>query len=114
MKSRITTHVLDTSRGVPAKGIRVTLEKQTRSMWKKLGTDVTDADGRCNRLLSTTARLSSGAYRLTFKTGSYFRASRRESFHPSISIVFHVKSTTSHYHVPLLLSPYGYTTYRGS
>lgn len=114
MKSRITTHVLDTSRGLPAGGIRVSLEKQTRSTWKRLGIDVTDADGRCSKLLTPGKNVSTGLYRLTFKTAAYFRSMRVKTFYPYVSITFEIRTSAAQYHVPLLLSPFGYATYRGS
>ena len=115
MKSPITTHVLDTSRGYAAAGIRVTLEKQAKqSMWRKLAEDITDADGRCNKLFSPRTRLSKGVYRLTFETAQYFRSKRVQSFYPFVAVSFTVKATKAHYHVPLLLSPFGYATYRGT
>ena len=112
MKSPISTHVLDTSRGVPAKGIRVRLERKSKTGWSTVGTGVTDSDGRCTTLVRS--RLSNGVYRLTFETGRYFRTLRVKAFFPYVTTTFHITSTTSHYHIPLLLSPYGYTTYRGS
>ena len=114
MKSKITTHVLDTSRGVPARGIRVTLEKQSGSTWKKLGADVTDADGRCSNLLSPGKTVSKGVYRLTFETAAYFRSMKIRTFYPHISVTFEIRSSAAHHHVPVLLNPFGYTTYRGS
>ena len=115
MKSPITTHVLDTSRGCAAAGIRVTLEKQAKqSVWRKLGEDATDVDGRCNTLMSPDARLTTGVYRLTFDTASYFRSKHVKSFYPYISVAFEVKAGPAHCHVPLLISPFSYATYRGS
>ena len=112
--SAITTHVLDTSVGKPAAGVGVTLEKQEGGAWKTLASGATNADGRAAELLSGGATLAAGTYRLRFDTAAYFRARGVESFYPHVEIVFHVKDTAQHYHVPLLLSPYGYSTYRGS
>jgi 5-hydroxyisourate hydrolase len=115
MKSPITTHVLDTSRGCAAEGIRVTLEKKSKpSVWRKLGEDTTDADGRCNKLVTPRTRLSKGIYRLTFETARYFGSKRVQSFYPYVIVSFTVRSVGAHYHVPLLLSPFGYSTYRGT
>ena len=114
MKSRITTHVLDTSRGVPARGIRVVLEKQSGSSWKKVGADITDQDGRCTKLLRPGKSVSKGTFRLTFNTAAYFRSMKVQTFYPYVSIAFEIKSSTAHYHVPVLVSPFGYSTYRGS
>ena len=106
----ITTHVLDTTRGRPAFSIPVTLEVQVSEQeWKQLGSDKTDADGRARNLLDPGAPLNKGVYRLTFDVEAYQRG-----FHPVIVVVFHVENPGEHYHVPLLLSKFGYTTYRGS
>jgi 5-hydroxyisourate hydrolase len=115
MKSPITTHVLDTSRGRPASGVRVTLEKKTKTPeWKKISAGTTDEDGRCNSLVPDDAKLSPGVYRLTFETAPYFRARGTETFYPYIAVSFEIRSSKSHYHIPLLLNPYSYSTYRGS
>jgi len=106
--SAITTHVLDTSRGRPAAGIRVTLEAQAvDGGWEISGRGVTDADGRARSLLPEGATLATGVYRLTFDN-------LPEGLYPQVTIAFRVTDPSSHYHIPLLLSPYGYTTYRGS
>ena len=110
--SPITTHVLDTSRGKPAAGVGVVLARQAGSEWAELGRGVTDADGRNRTLL--TGELTAGVYRLTFGTGAYFAAQGTVGFFPEVSIVFRIDETRSHYHVPLLLNPFGYSTYRGS
>ena len=103
----ITTHVLDTAKGRPAAGIGVTLEVQG-SGWESIGSGVTDADGRL-RTLTEGVKLAPGTYRLTFTTGSY-----GSPFFPEVAITVRVEDPAQHYHVPLLLSPYGYSTYRGS
>jgi 5-hydroxyisourate hydrolase len=110
--SGITTHVLDTSRGRPASGVPVLLELRSEDGWREAGRAETDADGRVKQLL--TAPLSAGVYRLTFGIETYFRAQGIETFYPEASIVFQVRDAAQHHHVPLLLSPYGYSTYRGS
>jgi 5-hydroxyisourate hydrolase len=113
--SAITTHVLDTSRGCPAAGVSVALELLTEGgEWKRLGSGVTGADGRVRDLLPANSVLTVGAYRLTFDAAAYYRALKMDCFYPSIPIVFEVRATSEHFHVPLLLSPYGYSTYRGS
>lgn len=113
--SAITTHVLDTARGRPASGVPVVLEVRSAGReWKVLGKGITDADGRLKNLLPQGLNLGPGTYRLTFDTAAYFRAQNLEGFFPEASIVFAVHDAAQHYHVPLLLSPYGYTTYRGS
>jgi 5-hydroxyisourate hydrolase len=112
--STITTHVLDLSRGRPATGINLTLERKgSGEAWTKVGTGKTDGDGRNKELLGGQ-RLTAGVYRLSFGTGEYYTALGTGTFYPSVTIVFEVKAAGEHHHVPLLVSPYGYSTYRGS
>ena len=110
--SGITTHVLDTSRGRPAAGVPVVLERALDSGWSPAGRGTTDADGRASDLLSSGPE--EGRYRLTFDTGAYFRAVGEVGFYPEVVVTFVVERAEEHYHVPLLLSPFGYSTYRGS
>jgi 5-hydroxyisourate hydrolase len=110
--SGITTHVLDTSRGRPASGVRLTLHVHEKGAWKELARGATDDDGRCKTL--TPAGVGGGRYRITFDTGAYFEGQNAETFYPEVSVLFEVKDDATHYHVPLLLSPWGYATYRGS
>ncbi len=112
--SAITTHVLDVARGRPASGVPVLLEIRRESDWRELGRALTDADGRARQLLPADTALTAGVYRITFNTGTYFRIQGIDGFYPEASVVFHVRDANQHYHVPLLLSPYGYSTYRGS
>ncbi len=112
--SAITTHVLDTSRGCPAAGVEVELEQlDAGENWAPIGRGVTDADGRLRTLMPAGARPVPGTYRLVFATAAYFKAHRRDSFFPRVVIIFTV-GDDPHYHVPLLLSPFGYSTYRGA
>lgn len=112
--SPITTHVLDTAHGHPAADVAVVLEELTESGWIVVGGGSTDADGRLRTLLQPGS-LKTGTYRLIFDTGAYFTAKDITGyFYPQAVVVFAVRDTTQHYHVPLLLSPYGYSTYRGS
>lgn len=112
MSASITTHVLDTSRGRPAQGVGVSLELEAAGGWRLVGRGATNSDGRVTDLFA--GELTAGKYRLRFDTGAYFSARQMSSFYPSVEITFFVLDTTQHYHVPLLLSPYGYSTYRGS
>lgn len=112
--SAITTHVLDTSVGKPARGVAVTLSRRTDEGWVALATGETDADGRVHDLLPGRESLSVGVYRLSFAIGTYFSARQIETFYPHADVTFSVRQTGQHYHVPLLVSPYGYATYRGS
>jgi 5-hydroxyisourate hydrolase len=113
--STISTHVLDTSTGMPARGMRVSLEHVIQhGEGDVLGSGVTDDDGRAKNLLSAGRTLGDGVYRLRFDTAGYFARDGRTAFFPDVSITFRVGNEAQHYHVPLLLSPFGYTTYRGS
>ncbi|HEV2130751.1 MAG TPA: hydroxyisourate hydrolase [Longimicrobiaceae bacterium] len=112
--SAITTHVLDTARGRPASGVPVLLELHADGAWRDLARGSTDADGRLRDLLPAGQALVAGSYRLTFDTAAYFRAQGVEGFYAEVTIAFEVRDPAQHYHVPLLLSPYGYSTYRGS
>ena len=114
--SRITTHVLDTALGRPAAGVKARLERIGTNGREPevLGQGTTDEDGRLRDLAPPGPALLPGSYRLTFDTGAYFRDQDLEGFYPQVSIDFDVRDGLEHYHVPLLLSPYGYSTYRGS
>lgn len=112
--SAITTHVLDTSLGRPAGGVPVTIEFERSGSWELVGRGTTDGDGRIKELLPPDCTLQAGNYRLTFDTATYFAARNVEAFYPEASIVFTIRDPAQHYHVPLMLSPFGYSTYRGS
>jgi len=108
----ITTHILDTSRGKPASGVLVTLERrESDGSWSPVGHGETDPEG-CLQTL-TPEPVENGIYRLTFDTGTYFRERHIETFFSEVIILFNVDDGEQHYHVPLLLSPWGYSTYRG-
>ena len=111
--SQLTTHILDTSIGKPAAGISVLLEQKSNPDWKKIAEGISNADGRINDLLAKDAFLESGDYRLSFDTSVYFTKQNKKTFYPKITIEFTI-ADKSHYHVPLLLNPFGYSTYRGS
>lgn len=108
----ISTHVLDTSRGCPAAGVPIVLERALDSGWERVGGGTTDGDGRARQLL--TSAPEDGRYRITFDTGAYFGGLGAAGFYPEVSVTFVVQRGEEHYHVPLLLSPFGYSTYRGS
>lgn len=112
--SHITTHVLDISIGRPAANVAVTLETQPRGgEWAELARGATDADGRLRDWAEPKA-LPAGIYRLIFDTKAYFAVRNVASLYPQVVIVFEVRDAQEHYHIPLLLSPFGYSTYRGS
>ena len=112
--SALTTHVLDTSLGRPAAGVGVTLERREAGVFIELGRGRTDADGRCRELLPPGVSLQPSVYRLSFDSGAYFGERGVPAFYPQVSVVFEVREPAQHHHVPLLLSPFGYSTYRGS
>jgi 5-hydroxyisourate hydrolase len=112
--SQITTHVLDTSRGRPAANLPVTLFQNQGDDWHSLATGVTNQDGRIGGLLSSDTKLAAGIYRMHFNTKAYFDANQEKGFYPYVDIVFELDASGDHYHIPLLLSAYGYSTYRGS
>jgi 5-hydroxyisourate hydrolase len=113
--SPITTHVLDVSRGRPAAGVFIHLERIGGDGRPELiGEGRTDENGRLANVLHDDAKLTDGAYRLRFDVGAYFEAAGVTAFYPIVEVVFVVKAAEEHYHVPLLISPFGYSTYRGS
>ena len=113
--NRISTHGLDTVLGKPAKDVQVRLERrQTSGKWLEMASARTDQDGRCDQLLPDNAILQAGDYRLIFDTAKYFGAQKVDGLYPIVEITFQVRDGESHFHIPLLLSPNGYTTYRGS
>lgn len=112
--SHITTHILDLSLGRPAAHVSVLLESQASSgAWSELARAATDHDGRVNTFPAADS-LQAGMHRLTFDTRAYFAARNSATLYPQVIIVFEVTDPRAHYHIPLLLSPYGYSTYRGS
>jgi 5-hydroxyisourate hydrolase len=113
--SRISTHVLDTALGRPAAGVMVHLDcAELSGEWREISALATDDDGRCPNLLPADRALTPGQYRLSFETGSYHHAQSVEGLYPTVDITVTVRNGEIHLHVPLLLSPNGYTTYRGS
>ncbi len=113
--SAITTHVLDTARGRAAAGVGVVLDRRADDgRWDHVGRGHTDNDGRLRTLYPATEPLRPGVYRLTFDTGRYFEAQGITAFYPEVSVVFETAPGEKHYHVPLLLSPFGFSTYRGT
>jgi 5-hydroxyisourate hydrolase len=113
MSSPITTHVLDTSLGKPATGVACVLERFAADNWQSIGNGTTNSDGRITNLIPAGS-LTAGRYRLTFAVEEYFEQRKVATFYPSVVIEFMIVEPQQHYHVPLLISPFGYSTYRGS
>ncbi len=112
---RISTHVLDIAQGKPAKDVPVRLQRQDSSgKWVPVGSAQTDQDGRCGQLLREGELLREGPYRLTFDTAIYYTACGIQGLYPVVEVTFQVQDGESQFHIPLLLSANGYTTYRGS
>jgi 5-hydroxyisourate hydrolase len=112
--SSISTHILDTARGTPAAGVAITLYKQESHKWEAIGSGATDNDGRVPDLCKNHPNLSAGTYKMHFDTQQYFSATGDNLFYPYAEVVFIIDQHKQHYHIPLLLSPFGYSTYRGS
>ena len=110
----ISTHVLDTALGHPASAVPVALAYMTNGAWSPLNEAATDADGRCKDLLPSTRPLVPGMYRIRFETASYYERNHLAGLYPYVEIIFTVSAGQQHYHIPLLLTANGYTTYRGS
>lgn len=112
--SQITTHILDTAIGKPAEGINLSLSQYLNNEWIQLGKGKTNSDGRVADLLSEDRVLEAGRYKVLFITEQYFKKQSVEAFYPYAEIVFDIEGDGQHYHIPLLLSPFAYSTYRGS
>jgi 5-hydroxyisourate hydrolase len=113
-RSPITVHVLDTGRGRPATGLTVLLEQADGKGWREVARGKTDGDGRIETLLPKNKAIAVGTYRITFESGAYFAESKTKTFYPRIPVIFEITEPKEHHHIPLLLSPFGYSTYRGS
>ncbi|MBA1246648.1 MULTISPECIES: hydroxyisourate hydrolase [Pseudomonas] len=110
----LSVHVLNLETGVPSSGVNVTLERHIGEAWQPLAQGTTNEQGRIAELYPSDKPLQKGEYRVVFKTGEYYKKTGHETFFPEIPVIFEVKQTDQHYHIPLLLSPYGFSTYRGS
>lgn len=111
--SQLTTHILDTTQGKPAAGVEIALYQQHQTDWKEIVRGFTNNDGRITDWLPKDELLPHGLYKLKFETGNYYKQLMISSFYPFVEVVFSITDST-HYHVPLLLNPFGYSTYRGS
>lgn len=114
MKNPISVHVLNLKTGIPSEGVTVVLDKKEGDKWVKLNSAVTSQDGRISALYPAGEEINPGDYRVTFETGKYYADHNEDTFFPEIPVIIHVPKAGEHYHVPLLLSQYGYSTYRGS
>ena len=114
MRSFTSVHVLNLQDGLPSPGVNVTLEKQDGKNWDMLNSAATNEQGRITGLYPEGRGLEKGTYRVTFKTGEWFKSHKTSSFFPEVPVIFEVDGTVPHYHIPLLLSPYGFSTYRGN
>ncbi|RLS37196.1 MAG: hydroxyisourate hydrolase [Planctomycetota bacterium] len=112
--STLSTHVLNTTTGKPASGVTVMLQRQAGLDWQEVKRAETDGRGRVSDFYLPGKPLPAGTYRLVFETGKYFKSQGTATFFPRVEILFAIEKTDEHYHVPLLISPYGYSTYRGS
>lgn len=111
---QLSSHILDINLGSPAPGVKITLAKQDKNNeWKTIDEKVTDANGRVKDFLEENGRDNRGIYKLTYHVGPYFESQKQDTFYPFIEVVFEIKDN-NHYHVPITLSPYGYSTYRGN
>lgn len=113
MRAPITTHILDTQTGKPAADVAVVLSQHTGTGWQAITRGETNADGRVEQWQDSFS-LANGVYKLEFAVADYFNGQNMVSFYPEVTLTFNVDGAQPHYHVPLLLSAYGYTTYRGS
>lgn len=112
--SKISSHVLDASLGKPAQGVPIILERSEDGNWSLFAKATTNSDGRVPDLWQEGMKLEVGTYKLTFDTSVYFKSTGTKGFYPSVSIVFEIHDAAQNYHVPLLISPFSYSTYRGS
>jgi 5-hydroxyisourate hydrolase len=110
----ISTHILDTTLGKPAAHVEVALAVLENDRWQQLAASSTDADGRCKDLLAGNFEIKTGTYRLSFATAAYYATQQATGLYPTVDITFTVSDAAQHYHIPLLLTANGYTTYRGS
>lgn len=110
----LSVHVLNLENGLPSAGVSVTLEEHVGDQWQSLSQGVTNQQGRISELFPANRSIKPGEYRVVFKTGDYYKKANRETFFPEVPVIFRVKQADQHYHIPLLLSPYGFSTYRGS
>ena len=110
----LSVHVLNLQDGLPSSEVKVSLEEQKNGKWVQLSQATTNEQGRIPALYPEGKKLEKGMYKVTFKTGDWFKAHKQKTFFPEVPVIFEVDGSVEHYHIPLLLSPYGYSTYRGN
>ena len=110
----LSVHVLNMENGLPSAQVEVVLEKSTGNKWVKLNQQYTGSNGRITALFPENQKFEAGTYKVTFKTENWFKKNNKNTFFPEIPVIFKVDGSVNHYHIPLLLSPYGYSTYRGN
>ena len=110
----LSVHVLNLQDGLPSSEVKVSLEEQKNGKWVQLSQATTNEQGRIPALYPEGKKLEKGMYKVTFKTGDWFKAHKQKSFFPEVPVIFEVDGSVEHYHIPLLFSPYGYSTYRGN
>lgn len=114
VKNPLSVHVLNLQTGEPTPGIMVELDKKENNDWVKISTGETDQNGRITSLYPAKQKGQAGTYRVVFKTGEFYKKNNEKTFFPEIPVEFSMEENAGHYHIPLLLSPYGYSTYRGN
>lgn len=110
----LSVHVLNLQDGLPSAGVNVTLEKKVDNKWVQISEGVTNAQGRITALYPTESVMEKGSYRVTFQTQDWFEKQKTSTFFPEIPVIFKADGSVPHYHIPLLLSPYGFSSYRGN
>ena len=110
----LSVHVLNLENGLPSRNVKVILEAQQKDKWVKINEGSTDSNGRISSLYPENKVLDKGVYKVTFQTGEWFKQNNQRAFFPEVPVVFVIDGSLEHYHIPLLISPYGYSTYRGN
>lgn len=110
----LSVHILNQQTGLPSPNVTVSLEKSDGGKWRAVAESKTDSDGRVKSLYPAEADMEPGVYKVTFQTGAYFEADGKKTFFPEVPVIFTVTEKNQKLHIPLLLSQYGYSTYRGS
>lgn len=110
----LSVHVLNLENGLPSSDVKVTLEEQKNGQWVQISEAKTNQQGRISALFPENKPFNTALYKVTFKTGDWFKQNSQKTFFPEVPVIFQVDGSVKHYHIPLLLSPYGYSTYRGN